>query len=519
MASAQHLRRVLGARLLSTRPSTAAAVLRPSPELGEWISDAPDTLSAPIRQHLNQRMTALSESKRGQMAIVLVDDIAGASTAAGIEKYGRFTEAVFDLWGVGRKDVNDGVLIAVYLEGRRIEVRTGAGARVALPDGWLEDMQHGEMVPHFRAGNPGRGVLAGATAILDRLDASSTPLEGGGAAAASVPVPTERHEFGLGRVRSRPAVQRPSERRYTYEEGSGSLPLVMFLLLNVSASVIAVNSFLEDRRRRRCRTPGCEALMDRVGSELDGQSALTPGGRWTAGPEALTACELDERRVGSVRWTLLRCAKCGAERCAAAWLSRSLAPSTQATREPPTHHPRHPHRCHSPPPPSQRAAGGARRVQPLLELPLPVRDGAHPHARPRHRALDGHAEARGELPALRQAPRVDVGHPPQREQVVVQLRRLRWWQQRRRWRRRGVVAWRRAGERARPALPTRKGCYGSGAGGLGATVAGPPGGAGAGGGSGGGGGSRRAASAAEHAAEAATRARLVAGTSGGCMVA
>ena len=49
------------------------------------------------------------------------------------------------------------MLIAVYLEGRRIEVRTGAGARVALPDGWLEDMQHGKMVPHFRAGNPGMG--------------------------------------------------------------------------------------------------------------------------------------------------------------------------------------------------------------------------------------------------------------------------------------------------------------------------------------------------------------------------
>ena len=56
-------------------PSTPVEVLRPEPEQGDWVSDAPGILSPEVRQQLNDRMDQLNADGRGQMAILLLENI------------------------------------------------------------------------------------------------------------------------------------------------------------------------------------------------------------------------------------------------------------------------------------------------------------------------------------------------------------------------------------------------------------------------------------------------------------
>ena len=377
-------------RMLSSKtPSTPMEVLRPAPEEGNWISDAPGILSAAVRGQLNDRMDQLNADGRGQMAIVLLENVRHSRLLPGIGAYGNFTEELFDHWGVGQADLNDGVVLAVFREGRRVEVRTGAGIRQSLPDAWLLDMQQRDMVPHFRFGDHEAGIERGAHLILDRLEGRSGQAIQGQQVEARIAVAgtgqlvashsggskqagQRAGSFGSGRVAppprrtqvsgagggSRGGSETSGDARLFQGTAVGAVLLIMYLEKRAweererrKRLCLACNGIASTDERRARDLASANAvglvLMDYVppprprsvlsragdgnnegngdGNDDDGAShdgglsqserhSLGPRSRWHVGPQALTACELEERRVGSVRFRLLRCPQCGGER-------------------------------------------------------------------------------------------------------------------------------------------------------------------------------------------------------------
>ena len=301
--------------------------------MGEWVSDAPAIMAAATRKELNQRLDELDAMGGGQMAIVCLEDLSPVPSAP--EAYGRFTERLFDHWGIGRAGINDGVLLAIFRSGRRVEVRTGAGARDVLSDEWLAAVQQRDMLPFFRAQDYDAGIELGARRILDRLvdGVDRPPIVGERVPKSSregqllaEPDNTVRG-FGAGRV-LHPPVKRVTGvgssgvlgplGNVSEADRWGSMSLVALAIAVVGAAFAAlVHGDAEfDRRRRQCYACGVDdksgkprSTMDRIPSELDGTADL--GADY---PVRLSACEADERRLGSVRFELLRCATCGAER-------------------------------------------------------------------------------------------------------------------------------------------------------------------------------------------------------------
>ena len=121
------------------------------------------------------------------MALVVLERL-GDETAS-VQDHSQFTAALYDLWGVGQAAAQNGVLLAVFTESRRIEARTGVGARRALSDTWLASMLQQEMAPRLREGDVSGGVEAATECILDRLAQSDVSGEEGedGSGAAGAP--------------------------------------------------------------------------------------------------------------------------------------------------------------------------------------------------------------------------------------------------------------------------------------------------------------------------------------------
>lgn len=344
--------RPLLCRALSSRtPSTPHDVVRPQPERGDFVSDAPGILSPQVRKQLNERMDQLQAEGRGEMAILLLENIRDSHALPGTAAYGKFTEEVFDHWGVGRHGINDGVVLAVFREGRRIEVRTGAGIMGELPNSWLASMQQRDMIPLFRGGDHEAGVERGANLILDRLEGrprqdiqgeevkTNQPALGSAATGELIFSSTRGDElaggrrggFGAGRV----VAIAPGPTRYSDQTSTDGM-LVKGTFFGIIGLVIWAESKAHKERERRKRlclscnqltSTDCQkardlAASDRpdavimvgVPSELPGRQTLEAGSRWRVGPDALTACELDERRLGASNFTLLRCPKCHGER-------------------------------------------------------------------------------------------------------------------------------------------------------------------------------------------------------------
>ena len=146
----------------------------PIPPLDAPVVDTTGTLDAATIQRLEAQARALQQRKGSQLQVLLV-----ASTQPdSIEQY---AVRVFEQWKLGRKGVDDGVLLLVAKDDRAVRIETGYGLEGAIPDAVAGRVIQEYLVPEFRRGDYGAGIEA-ATAVLARL------VEG-----EALPPPVSRH--------------------------------------------------------------------------------------------------------------------------------------------------------------------------------------------------------------------------------------------------------------------------------------------------------------------------------------
>jgi uncharacterized protein len=136
----------------------------PDPKtLGEtYVSDPNSRLASATVLALNTQLDSLDRSGRAHIDVVLVNSIGEAvpKTAA---------TALFNKWKIGRKDTDNGLLMLLVLDQRRIEFETGYGLEGDLPDIICYRIQQRYMVPALRAGHYDQAVQRGVAAIIRHL--------------------------------------------------------------------------------------------------------------------------------------------------------------------------------------------------------------------------------------------------------------------------------------------------------------------------------------------------------------
>ena len=148
------------------------------PALSERVTDLTATLSAEDRAGLTASLAALEKDKGAQIAIVLLPTTQPES----IEQFGiRLAEA----WKIGRKGVDDGLIVIVAKDDRRMRIEVGYGLEGAIPDAIAKRIVAEQMAPRFRQGDFAGGLRA-TVASLDKvirgepLPAPVTPAKQGG---------------------------------------------------------------------------------------------------------------------------------------------------------------------------------------------------------------------------------------------------------------------------------------------------------------------------------------------------
>ncbi len=132
------------------------------PALSGRVVDQAGVLSPGAEAQLTQRLAALEESTGRQMAVVTLSSLQGYE----IEEYGyRLGRA----WGIGRAVQDDGVLMIVAPNERRVRIEVGYGLEPVLTDALSSTILNRRVLPRFRAGDIEGGVVAGAEAIVEQL--------------------------------------------------------------------------------------------------------------------------------------------------------------------------------------------------------------------------------------------------------------------------------------------------------------------------------------------------------------
>ena len=124
-----------------------------------YVSDSAKMLSDSARQRLEQLLRDFEEKTSNQVLVATFPRLGGDS----LESYSiRLAEA----WKPGQKGKDNGVILVVFKEDRKVRIEVGYGLEGALTDALCRLIIENEIVPRFRAGDYDEGIEHAVSAIL-----------------------------------------------------------------------------------------------------------------------------------------------------------------------------------------------------------------------------------------------------------------------------------------------------------------------------------------------------------------
>jgi uncharacterized protein len=146
----------------------SALALVAVPPLTGRVVDQTGTLSGNDIASLTQTLTDLETRKGSQVAVLIVPTTDGEA----IEQYSlRVAEA----WKIGRKKIDDGALLVIAKNDRRLRIEVGYGLEGALTDVTTKRIIDEDITPKFKAGDFGGGVAAGVDKMVRIADGEKLP--------------------------------------------------------------------------------------------------------------------------------------------------------------------------------------------------------------------------------------------------------------------------------------------------------------------------------------------------------
>jgi|GEM_PF-107185 len=136
-----------------------AAEFPPAPNPFHYINDYTNTLSSEHKQILENKLIAYSKETSSQIAVVLVP-------TTGEYEIADYTFALGDKWGIGRKNLNNGVLMLIAKNDRKVFIATGQGLEGVLPDAFLSQVIRSAILPQFKQGQYAQGINDGLNQII-----------------------------------------------------------------------------------------------------------------------------------------------------------------------------------------------------------------------------------------------------------------------------------------------------------------------------------------------------------------
>lgn len=135
------------------------------------VSDEGGYLNADFRRRLSERLEGFEAETGTQVVVVFI-------TTTEYETIEEYTLRLAETWQVGRKGVDDGVVLLVAMQDRKMRIEVGYGLEGALPDALCSRIIRGYLRPRFKKELYERGVEEGINAILAAIRTEPLPPPG-----------------------------------------------------------------------------------------------------------------------------------------------------------------------------------------------------------------------------------------------------------------------------------------------------------------------------------------------------
>lgn len=217
------------------------------PQLTGRVVDQAHLLTSAQVVDITSKSEALEAATGRQFVVATVNSLEGKP----IEDYGyRLGRA----WGIGQADKDDGVILLVAPNEKKVRIETGYGARVFLTDAVSSVIIREDILPRFRSGDMGGGIVAGADRIVQTMQMS--PEEAAKRNSAAQAAERER------------------------EESVNPIP-VIFIVIVFFMIIASITRGVGGKRYRR--RGGIDPLVILWGLDAISRSGRGGGGGWSGG--------------------------------------------------------------------------------------------------------------------------------------------------------------------------------------------------------------------------------------------
>lgn len=152
--------------LLSTR--LLAQDVQPIPKLWARVTDQTNTLSSREIQQLEARLAQLEAEKGSQITVVIIP----TTEPEPIEDYSiRLAEK----WKIGREGIDDGVILLVAKNDRKLRIEVGYGLEGAITDLQSKRIIENYITPNFKQGDFAGGINEGVSALAQLIADEELP--------------------------------------------------------------------------------------------------------------------------------------------------------------------------------------------------------------------------------------------------------------------------------------------------------------------------------------------------------
>lgn len=147
---------------------SSAWALAGVPKLSSRVTDLTGTLSIEQTSALENKLAEFERRKGSQIAVLMI-----ASTQP--EDIAEYGIKVADLWQVGRNSVDDGIILIIAKDDRKLRLEVGYGLEGVVPDAVAKRIIAETITPFFKKDDYAGGIDAGVTQIMQLIEGEPLP--------------------------------------------------------------------------------------------------------------------------------------------------------------------------------------------------------------------------------------------------------------------------------------------------------------------------------------------------------
>jgi len=132
------------------------------PDYSSFVNDYAGVLDSNWKGSIENICTAVEEQTGAEIAVAVVDNLQGIT----VEEY---AVELFEKWGIGKADTDNGVLLLVSISDRKLRIEVGYGLEGAITDLEAGNIVDNVIVPRFKESNYGQGIYNGVSEIANQI--------------------------------------------------------------------------------------------------------------------------------------------------------------------------------------------------------------------------------------------------------------------------------------------------------------------------------------------------------------